>query len=105
MNLGHFILSNIPREGFLKERIYGVKPGLAEIDGCRCVPTVADLPEAVDLFVLTLAAGQSAGVMAELVAAEQARSVIIIAGGLGGKQGMGGVGEEINGLLRKRRGE
>jgi acyl-CoA synthetase (NDP forming) len=105
MNLGHFILSNILREGFLKERIYVVKPGLAEIDGCRCVPTVADLPETVDLFVLTLAAGQSAGVMAELVAAEKARSVIIIAGGMGEKQGMEGIEEEIKRLLQKSRRE
>jgi acyl-CoA synthetase (NDP forming) len=105
MNLGHFILSNILREGFLKERIYVVKPGIAEIDGCRCVPTVADLPEAVDLFVLTLAAGQSARVMAELVAAEKARSVIIIAGGMGEKQGMEGIEEEIKRLLQKSRRE
>lgn len=103
MNLGHFILNNILREGFLKERIYVVKPGLAEIDGCRCVPTVADLPEAVDLFVLTLAAGQSAGVMAELVAGEKARSVILIAGGMGEKQGMEGIEEEIKRLLQTSR--
>ena len=103
MNLGHFILNNILREGFPKERTYVVKPGLAEIEGCRCVPAVADLPETVDLFVLTLAAGQSAGVMAELVAAEKARSVIIIAGGMGEKQGMEGIEEEIKKLLQKSR--
>ena len=103
MNLGHFILNNILREGFPKERTYVVKPGLAEIEGCRCVPTVADLPETVDLFVLTLAAGQSAGVMAELVAAEKARSVIIIAGGMGEKKGMEGIEEEIKKLLQKSR--
>jgi len=105
MNLGHLILNNILREGFPRERIYVVKPGLAEIEGCRCVPTVADLPETVDLFVLTLAASQSAGVMAELVAAEKARSVIIIAGGMGEKQGMEGIEEEIKQLLQKSRRE
>jgi acyl-CoA synthetase (NDP forming) len=105
MNLGHLILNNILREGFPRERIYVVKPGLGEIEGCRCVPTVADLPETVDLFVLTLAASQSAGVMAELVAAEKARSVIIIAGGMGEKQGMEGIEEEIKQLLQKSRRE
>jgi acyl-CoA synthetase (NDP forming) len=105
LNLGHQILNNVLREGFPKERTYVVKPGLAEIEGCRCVPTVAELPETVDLFVLTLAAGQSAAVMAELVAAEKARSVIIIAGGMGEKEGMAGVEEEIKGLLRKSRRE
>jgi acyl-CoA synthetase (NDP forming) len=105
LNLGHHILNNILREGFPKERTYVVKPGQAEIEGCRCVPTVAELPETVDLFVLTLAAGQSVAVMAELVAAEKARSVIIIAGGMGEKEGMAGVEEEIKGLLRKSRRE
>lgn len=105
LNLGHVILNNVLREGFPKERVWVVKPGLSEVEGCRCVPTVADLPETVDLFVLTLAAGQSAAVMAELVAAEKARSVIIIAGGMGEKHGMEGIEEEIKALLRKGRKE
>jgi acyl-CoA synthetase (NDP forming) len=105
MNLGHLILNNILREGFPKERTYVVKPGCAEIEGCLCVPKVSDLPETVDLFVLTLAADQSAGVMAELVAAEKARSVIIIAGGMGEKEGMAGVEEEIKKLLQRSRRE
>jgi acyl-CoA synthetase (NDP forming) len=105
MNLGHLILNNILREGFPKERTYVVKPGCAAIEGCLCVPQAADLPETVDLFVLTLAADQSVGVMAELVAAEKARSVIIIAGGMGEKQGMAGVEEEIRQLLERSRHE
>ena len=105
MNLGHLILNNILREGFPKERIYVVKPRLAEIEGCRCVPAVADLPETVDLFVLTLAAEQNAGVMTELVAAQKARSVIMIAGGLGEKKGTEGIEEEIKRLLKKSRRE
>ncbi len=105
MNLGHLILNNILREGFPKERTYVVKPGCAEIEGCHCVPKVADLPEAVDLFVLTLAAEQSAAVMAELVAAEKARSVIIIAGGMGEKAGMAGIEEDIKRSLERSRRE
>ena len=105
MNLGHLILNNILREGFPKERTYVVKPGCADIEGCRCVPKVSDLPETVDLFVLTLAADQSTGVMAELVAAEKARSVIIIAGGMGEKAGGAGIEEEIKRLLERGRRE
>jgi len=105
MNLGHFILNNVLREGFPKERISVVKPGFEEIEGCRCVPAVADLPRTVDLFVLTLAAGQSAGVMAELIAGEKARSVVMIAGGMGEKLGTEGIEEEIKRLLRKSRRE
>jgi len=103
MNLGHLILNNILREGFPKERIFVVKPGLADIEGCRCFSAVADLPETVDLFVLTLAADQNVGVMTELVAAQKARSVIMIAGGLGEKKGTEGIEEEIKRLLKKSR--
>ena len=105
LNLGHLILNNVLREGFPREKIWVVKPGIAEVEGCRCVPAIADLPETVDLFVLTLAAGQSAAIMAELVAAEKARSVIIIAGGMGEKQGMEGIEEAIKELLQKSRKE
>ena len=87
MNIGHIILNNILANGFPKERLTVVKPGLETIEGCRCVPTLADLPQTVDLFVLTLGAEQSAVVMQELISFEKARSVIIIAGGLGEKKG------------------
>jgi len=87
VNLGRVILRNILKMGFDRSRVYVVKPGLAEIEGCRCVPTVADLPETVDLFVLTLGAGQCESVVADLVAHGKARSAIVIAGGMGEKQG------------------
>ncbi len=105
MNLGHIILNNILREGFPKERVYVVKPGIGEIEGCRAVSAVADLPETVDLFVLTLSAEQSAPVMEELVRTEKARSVIIIAGGLGEKSGSEKIEKSIRELLRKSRRE
>ena len=87
MNIGHIILNNILKMGFPRERVYVVKPGLAEIEGCRCVPDIASLPETVDMFVLTLGADQCPDVVAELVSQEKARSVILIAGGMGEKQG------------------
>ena len=99
MNLGRIILKNILKMGFAPERVTVVKPGLAEIDGCRCVPTVADLPETVDLFVLTLGAEQCEGVMKDLLAHGKARSVIIIAGGMGEKQGTQSIETRIQALL------
>ena len=71
------------------ERGSSVKPGPAQIEGCRRVPSIGDLPGTVDLFVLTLGAEQSADVMKDLVDHGKARSVIIIAGGMGEK-GEGG---------------
>jgi acyl-CoA synthetase (NDP forming) len=105
MNLGHIILNNILKNGFPRESVFVVKPGLQEIEGCRSVPSVKDIPGPVDLFVLTLAADQCAEVMKELVENGQARSVIIIAGGMGEKEGGGSIEEEIRGLLARGRAE
>ncbi len=104
MNIGHIILNNILKNGFPRDRVYVVKPGLGEIEGCRCVPAVKDLPEAVDLFVLTLAAEQCPEVMRELVEHGRARSVIIIAGGMGEKSGGASIEDEIRGILAGGRG-
>ncbi len=103
MNLGRVILRNILKMGFERSRVYVVKPGLAEIDGCRCVPTVADLPETVDLFVLTLGAEQCEGVVRDLVDHGKARSAIIIAGGMGEKQGTQSIEGRIQAILAEGR--
>ena len=103
MNVGHIILNNILKNGFPKERVFIVKPGAAAIEGCRCVPTVADLPQAVDMFVLTLAADQCQDVMKDLVEKEKAGSVIIIAGGMGEKAGSQSIETRIKDLLARSR--
>ncbi len=103
MNVGRMILQNVLRNGFPAEGVFIVKPGVREIDGCRCVPTIADLPVAVDLFVLTLGAEQCPPVMNELVRLEKARSVIIIAGGMGEKEGTGGIEDAIRRMLADAR--
>ncbi len=103
MNLGRIILKNILREGFPREKVYVVKPGVEEIDGCRCLPGVSTLPETVDLFVLTLAADQSVEVMKELIDTQKARSVVIIAGGLGEKKGTETLEKKIKELIRYSR--
>jgi acyl-CoA synthetase (NDP forming) len=103
MNLGHVILNNVIEMGFPKDRVYVVKPGLSEIEGCKCVPTVADLPETVDMFVLTLAAEQCEPIMRDLTTHEKARSVIIIAGGMGEKAGTQSIEQKIVDLLAENR--
>lgn len=99
MNVGHIILNNILQQGFPNWNIYVVKPGMDEIEGCRCVSQIRDLPKAVDLFVITVAAEQNYEVLKELIKHEKARSAIIIAGGLGEKQGTQSLEEEIKVLL------
>ena len=87
MNPGRIILGNLLREGFPREGIWIVKPGLAELEGCRCVPDVEALPEAVDLFVVCVDAPQVPEVVEQVVRDQKAESLILIAGGLGERRG------------------
>jgi len=105
MNVGHLILNNILKQGFPREKIFVVKPGLKEIKGCICVPTIAELPETVDLFVFSLAAEQGYEVMKEIVDYGKARSVIIVAAGLGEKKGTQDLEQKIKDLIAQNRKE
>ena len=46
VNNGRIILRNLIENGFDRSRLYVVKPGSAEIEGCRCFPDFASLPRA-----------------------------------------------------------
>ncbi|HUW42323.1 MAG TPA: acetate--CoA ligase family protein [Rectinemataceae bacterium] len=96
MNNGRIILRNLLENGFDPKRLYVVKQGPAEIDGCRCVPDVASLPEKVDLFVLVIPASQAPQCIAEIAETDKAQSVIVIPGGLEEKAGT----EAIVGRMR-----
>ncbi|HUX40533.1 MAG TPA: acetate--CoA ligase family protein [Rectinemataceae bacterium] len=87
MNNGRIILNNLIHDGFDRKRLYVVKAGTAEIDGCVCVPDVASLPEKVDLFVLVIPAAQAAITIAQLAELDKANSIIVIPGGLEEKGG------------------
>jgi acyl-CoA synthetase (NDP forming) len=103
MNIGHIILNNILKNGFPPEKVVVVKPGPDAIEGCRCVPSIEAMPGPVDLFVLTLGAEQCYDVMRDLVLNEKARSVIMIAGGMGEKEGGASIENRIRELLREGR--
>ena len=96
INPGRVILRNILHEGFDPERITVVKPGIDRIDGVRCVPDLASLPEKVDLFVIVLPAAATPAFVAELVERDLAESMIVIPGGLEEKSG----GDELATRMR-----
>jgi acyl-CoA synthetase (NDP forming) len=103
VNNGRIILRNLIRNGFDPSRIYVVKPGAAEIDGCRCVPDVAALPEKVDLFVLVVPAASAPAVLADLVEADKAESIIVIPGGFEEKAGTEAITERMSSALERSR--
>lgn len=101
MNNGRIILRNLLENGFDPERIYIVKPGASSIDGCRCVPDIAQLPEKVDLFVLVIPASGTPKTIARIAESDKAWSVIVIPGGLEEKSGS----EAIVAQMRKALGD
>ncbi len=103
MNSGHIILNNTLRRGFPKENISVIKPGTQEIEGCRCVESVKKLPYTVDLLVLAVSAEQSAEVMKDVIESQKVRSVILIPGGIGEKEGTKGIEESIKSMLWEAR--
>ncbi len=102
-NPGRTILAGVLREGYPKERVTVIKPGVDRIDGCRCVPDVASLPERVDLLVVSVAAEQVPGILEEVVRGERAESVILVAGGLGERRGTEVHVERIRAAIRRAR--
>jgi acyl-CoA synthetase (NDP forming) len=78
--VGRAILDNI-RAGGYAGRLYTVNPRARQIGGDRCLPSVLDLPEAVDLAVIAVPA---AGVLdvAERCGQRGVRSLVVITAGL-----------------------
>ncbi len=83
VNLGRIILRNLLRDGFRPEQLTVLKPGDEEVDGVRCVPSPAALPDGVDLAVLAVSADVAPELMGELIAGQKAEGVIVIPGGMG----------------------
>jgi acyl-CoA synthetase (NDP forming) len=86
-NMGRIILDNILAAGFDRSKVTVVHPTAQEIGGIPCVPSVADLPEKTDLFVVAVGAGQVPGVVTDLIQHDRANAVILIPGGIGEKEG------------------
>jgi acyl-CoA synthetase (NDP forming) len=103
LNPGHIILRNLIREGFDRDRIYVVKPGSDRIEGCRCLPEIASLPEKVDLFILAVSAAQAPEVVADVIEREKAESLIVIPGGLEEKRGTEALVARMRGALASAR--
>ncbi|MFT5701618.1 MAG: acyl-CoA synthetase (NDP forming) [Desulforhopalus sp.] len=82
-NFGRIILDNILAEGYNKENVYLIKPGVDEIEGVKCVPDLQSLPEKLDLFVVAIGADQVPALVDEIVELDCANSVMLIPGGMG----------------------
>ena len=92
-SVGRAILRNITTGGF-SGPVYAVNPGASELDGVRCVPSVAALPAPVDLAVVAAPAHAVLGI-AEECGQRGVKALAVITSGLDG-----GVRAELLGICR-----
>ena len=84
---GRIILDNIKSCGFPQEHLYVIKEGIEELDGVRCVPNVAALPERVDLLVIATPAEAIPSIVDDVTASGKVGAAIMIPGGIGETEG------------------
>jgi len=102
-NLGRLILDKVAAAGFPLDRTYVVKPGIERIAGVPCCPSIRELPERVDLMVLSVPARSVPEVVEEVIGTEKAESLLVVPGGIGERSGTEGVAAEIQASLRVAR--
>jgi len=94
-SVGRTILENLVHSSY-RGQVFAVNPKHSELLGVKCYPTVATLPEPVDLAVIATPAVTVPGVVRECVAAG-ARSAIVISAGF---KERGAEGVELERLIQ-----
>jgi acyl-CoA synthetase (NDP forming) len=89
VNAGRIILRNLAAGGGVaRDKVFAIHPRAAAIDGCRAVPTPADLPEPVDMAVVSVPSERGADrVVVDLVEGRRARTITLISGGFAETEG------------------
>ncbi len=103
MNPGRVILENMLAAGFPADDLAVVKPGVGDLAGVRCYPTVQDLPDRVDLCVVSLAAPDVPSAIDALVRHARAVSIVVVSGGIGERAGTGALETHIRATLAQAR--
>ena len=103
VNFGRIILRNVIACGFPSSSTFVVKPGTQAIDGVACVPSVAELPEEVDLLVIAASARQLPAIVKETIDSAKARAVIMIPGGVGETEGSGTIAAQVRAEIARAR--
>src|SRR5438270_40117 len=91
---GAGVVANLKEAGFAGE-VFAVNPRYRDVLGCPCVPSVRDLPAAVECVVVAVAADTACDVL-EDAHAHGIRAAIVLAAGFG----EGGHGEARAARLR-----
>lgn len=100
---GRQILGNVLAAGFDPAHVVVVMVGEESIDGVRCVPSMAQLPEPTDLLVVSAPARGVPAILHEANASGKVRACIVISGGAGETPGSEEVGAAIHEEIRSGR--
>jgi indolepyruvate ferredoxin oxidoreductase beta subunit len=103
-NPGRIILKNVLEGGYPAEHTYVIKPGVEEIEGVRCVPSIEAVPEEIDLLVLAASARQLPDLVRETIRSGRIRSAIMIPGGVGETEGSADIAAEVREAIAEGRG-
>lgn len=83
VNYGRIILENILAEGFNRENIRIIRPGMDSFEGVTCVPDLESLDITLDLLVVAVGADQVPPVVDLVTKRKICESVMLIPGGMG----------------------
>jgi acyl-CoA synthetase (NDP forming) len=101
-NPGRIILGNMLELGGVPaERIYVIHPKAKSIDGVKCVPTIDDLPEKVDMAVVAIPAEAAARAVMDIIIRRKAESIVLIPGGFAETKGGRGLEDEVRAVIRR----
>jgi acetyltransferase len=78
-SVGRTVIHNLLRGGY-KGRVFPINPHRKELFGKRCYPSIADVPEPVDLVIIVTPAATVPAIVADCVKAKSKGIVVISAG-------------------------
>lgn len=103
VNMGRIILRNVLSAGFPAEKTFILKDAEGEIDGARCIPDCASLPETVDMLVVAIPSPEVPALLSEAADSGKVRGVVLISGGMGEKEGSADTKEKVLEVMRSAR--
>jgi len=103
MNFARIILRNTIECGFPIEHLYVLKPGEEQIDGIRCVSSLEDVEEPIDLLIVAGSSGSILPLMEQVLDSGKVSAVILIPGALGETEGSAAKQRQIREKIRASR--
>ena len=100
-NFGQIILNNIIANGFEKEKIRIIRPGMDKYNGVTCVPDLDSLDIKLDLLVVAVGAEQVQAIVDKVTEKQICESVMLIPGGIGETDESREMAELINDRINK----